>query len=103
MITQDWGAFTETVVHGVTGYRVRTFSQLCWAIQHMDDLDRFACHRWARANYSLERVAGMYEEYFSMLFDLWTKEGWYAQHRPASLEWLKLDHDVLSSTANATK
>ena len=67
VITTDWGAFAETVVHGVTGYRCRTMEQFIWAASTIGSLDPKACREWAIRNYSMDRVAMKYEEYFKMI------------------------------------
>jgi glycosyltransferase involved in cell wall biosynthesis len=38
-VTTDWGAFPETVVHGVTGFRCRTLDHFRYAVEHAGDLD----------------------------------------------------------------
>ena len=70
VISSDWGVFPETVIHGVTGYRCRTFEQFVWAAKNVDKLDGRVCAQWARANYSLERVALMYEEFFQQVLNV---------------------------------
>jgi glycosyltransferase involved in cell wall biosynthesis len=40
VITTDWGAFTETVIDGVTGYRCRTFGEFVQASIDAPKLDR---------------------------------------------------------------
>jgi len=87
VIASDWGAFPETIQHGRTGYRCRTFAQFCWAARHVDSLDRRHIHRRAVRRYSVERVRGMYAEYFGMLYRLWD-EGWYASGSRPDLDWL---------------
>lgn len=91
-ITTDWGAFTETVLHGVTGYRCNTLEQFVYATKSIDNINTGACRQWAIQNYSLGAVARMYEEYFEQLYDLWDN-GWY-QERPNrnQLEWLRKWH-----------
>jgi len=90
VVTTDWGAFSETVRHGVTGWRCRTFEQFCWAVQHAGELSPTACHRWAVENYSLERVGKMYDEYFHMLADVAFSGGWYERHDDRTqLDWLR--------------
>jgi glycosyltransferase involved in cell wall biosynthesis len=88
VITTDCAAFSETVRHGVTGYRCHTLEQFVWAAQHVDDLDPKTIRKIAKGNYSMERVKLMYEEYFTMLSGLWG-EGWPTpNHCRSELNWL---------------
>ncbi|HEY8465034.1 MAG TPA: glycosyltransferase [Bacillota bacterium] len=88
VITSDWGAFPETVLHGVTGFRCRVFEEFCWAIKNIDQIRTKDCREWAVNNYSLERVGRMYETYFQRVYQL-HEQGWY-QPNPdrQDLEWL---------------
>lgn len=89
VITTDWGVFSETVLHGTTGYRCRTMEQFTWAARNVDKLDRKATAQWARANYSLERVALMYEEYFQSILNLKNPAGLYTLNpNRQQLNWL---------------
>jgi glycosyltransferase involved in cell wall biosynthesis len=89
MITTDWGAFSETVVHGVTGYRCRVFEEFCWAVNNIHQIKPEACREWAVQNYSIERVGKMYEEYFQRIIHLHDK-GWYQPNEDRrELDWLK--------------
>lgn len=89
VITSDWGAFPETIQHGKTGYRCRTFEQFCWSVSNADKLSPADCHNWAVANYSMGRVAQMYNEYFHMLADVSSGGGWYERHDDrTSMDWL---------------
>ena len=76
VIATDWGVFPETVIHGVTGYRCHTMEEFEWAARNVGKLSRQACRDWAVQNYSLDRVALMYEEYFQRLLNL-NAGGWY--------------------------
>ena len=76
VIATDWGVFPETVIHGLTGWRCRTMEEFEWAARNIDKLSRPACRQWALQNYSLDRVAPMYEEYFQRLLNL-RGAGWY--------------------------
>lgn len=75
-ITTDWGAFPETVVDGVTGYRCRTFGEFVEAAIAAPALDREIVRQRALEKFSLESVAVQYERYFARLSTLWD-EGWY--------------------------
>jgi len=78
VITTDFGAFTETVLEGITGFRCRTFNEFVSAAKKVGDLDPEDCREWAVKNYSLDRVRWLYQAYFEQLYDLWDI-GFYAE------------------------
>ena len=89
VITTDWGAFPETVLQGVTGYRCRCFEEFCCAVNNIHNIKYENCREWAVNNYSCERAANMYEEYFSRIERLF-KGGWYSENNERTeLDWLK--------------
>jgi glycosyltransferase involved in cell wall biosynthesis len=77
-ITTDWGSFTENNLHGITGFRCRTMGDYVDAIKNIDWINPYDCHRWGK-NFTLERVAPMYEKYFSDVMDVYTGDGWYSK------------------------
>lgn len=76
VITTDWGAFTETVVHGVTGFRCRTFGEFKRAAVDVQYLDPHVIRERVVNKYSLWTISRKYEEYFTRLLHLWD-DGWY--------------------------
>lgn len=92
VVTTDWGVFNETVLHGQTGYRCRTFDHFVWAVKNAGTIDPLACREWTEKNFSLDRVGGMYEEYFDMVLRLReeTHPGGWGQlnDRRLQLDWL---------------
>ena len=75
-ITTDWGAFTETNINGVTGYRCRTFQDFCEAMENVKGLNNFDIRKRAESLYSFEAAAIKYDKYFNRLLTLWD-DGWY--------------------------
>lgn len=87
VITTDHAAFSETVRHGVTGYRCHTLEQFVWAANAVERLDTQAIRQRAFSNYSIHRVRWMYSEYFQMLAGLWG-EGWPMPRERSEMQWL---------------
>ncbi|WP_438979908.1 glycosyltransferase [Polynucleobacter sp.] len=76
VITTDWGAFTETVEHGVTGFRCHTFREFCEATEKVKELDPGLINTHA-LQYTTDNVKYKYEQYFERLLTLWN-DGWYS-------------------------
>ena len=76
-ITTDWGAFTETVQHGMSGFRCRTLAEFVDAGRRAADLDRAAIREYALSRYSTAVVGPQYDAYLKRLATL-KGEGWYA-------------------------
>lgn len=63
-ITSDWGAFTENVVQGVTGFRCREFKDFVNAIHHIDQIKSQDCRDWAMKHCEDSVVHNRYDQYF---------------------------------------
>jgi glycosyltransferase involved in cell wall biosynthesis len=77
VITTDWGAFTETVKQGITGFRCRNLAEFMAAARAAPELDPAAIRDYAVSNYSLDAIGPRYQAYFERLQTLWG-QGWYA-------------------------
>jgi glycosyltransferase involved in cell wall biosynthesis len=79
-LTTDWGCFAENNLHGITGYRCRTMGDWEDAVENIQQgaINSKDCLKWAM-NFSLKKVALMYEKYFEDVLDVYTAEGWYAK------------------------
>lgn len=76
VITSDWGAFTETVINGLDGYRCSTLADYLDATERVHELDREAIATRARARYSCETIGGAYDRWLRKLA-LLDGAGWY--------------------------
>jgi len=93
VISVDWGAFTETVLHGITGYRCKTFEQFVWAARNIDRIKPESCRKWAM-NFSLDKVGLMYEEYFKQVLSYKNKGFYEPNDARLNLDYLKRDLPV---------
>lgn len=80
LIAVDYGAFTETVIDGVTGFRCHTLQDWIDAIDCIKDIDRSVVANIARLRYSLETCGKKYDKIFKDINNLWGK-GWHQLRR----------------------
>lgn len=78
VIATDYGAFTETVVNGVSGYRCRMLSDFITAVDQSADLNRRKVRSHAMDRYTLDVGASLYGNYLQRLTTLYGK-GWYSE------------------------
>jgi glycosyltransferase involved in cell wall biosynthesis len=70
VLTTDWGAFTETVQNGVSGYRCSTINEFVQAVTDCRQLDRWAIVERAMRLYSFEAVGPQYTKFFVRLQEI---------------------------------
>jgi len=76
VITSPFGAFSETVAHGVSGYRCSTLAEYHHAADAVDDLDPKTIRDWAVERYTLDVCARQYDRWLGQLATLYDR-GWY--------------------------
>jgi glycosyltransferase involved in cell wall biosynthesis len=90
VITTDWGAFTETVKDGKTGFRCRTLDQFVFAAKNVGNLDPKKIRKRAVKKYSLDKVKYMFQEWFEMIHLQRKPNGWYeVQPDRKKMDWLQ--------------
>jgi glycosyltransferase involved in cell wall biosynthesis len=76
VISSPFGAFSETVADGISGFRCHTLGQFIRAADALDDLDRKTVQEWAADRFTLEAVAPQYDRWLHRLATLYG-DGWY--------------------------
>lgn len=104
VISTDWGAFTETVVNGYTGYRCRTFGEFVDAARRCDqnELEPTYIRHHAISNYSLPVIGEQFERHFKRLYRLST-DGWASTATWDDEPWLGVEQQRLYGHEVATK
>ena len=88
VISTDWACFGELNLHGVTGYRCRTFEHITWAANNIARINPKNCQEWA-SNFLFDKIAPMFEEYFASILNIYGKKGWYEPNPGRTeLDWL---------------
>lgn len=77
VITTDFGAFTETVIQGITGFRCSTMADFYKAAEAVDGLDPLEISRKS-SYYLTENIKYKYQDYFKRLQNL-DHGGWYSK------------------------
>jgi glycosyltransferase involved in cell wall biosynthesis len=76
VITSPFGAFSETVAQGVSGYRCSTLAEFHQAADAVDDLDPKQIRDWAADRYTIDVCARQYDRWLNRLATLYNR-GWY--------------------------
>lgn len=76
VITSPFGAFTETVAHGLSGYRCHTLADFLEAADVVDELDPKGVRDWALERFTAEAVALTWDRWLGRLGSL-NGQGWY--------------------------
>jgi glycosyltransferase involved in cell wall biosynthesis len=77
VISTPWGGFTETIEHGVSGFRCSMFADFVKACKDARALDRTAIRNRAARLYSTEAIYPQYLRYFERISQL-RGDGFYA-------------------------
>ena len=85
LISCDFGAFAETVQHGITGFRCHTLADYLEAIRKINMLDREYIAQSTREKRSLESVGSQMDRIFKQI-KLLDKDGWYSE-QPTDAVW----------------
>ena len=67
VISTDWGGLSEYNKHGLTGFRCRSLNEFYHALGSIDDISPQYCRDYAKANFSIDLVCEMYENYFAFV------------------------------------
>lgn len=83
LLASNYGAFTETVIDGISGFRCNTLHDWLVSLEKVPFLDRGLLAKIARSTYSLERCGEMYDKVFRDICNL-RYDGWYANCPPTN-------------------
>ncbi len=99
VICTDWGAFPETVAHGLSGFRCRTAAEFKAGVAACAQLDRAAIRKRAVSLYSLAAVARTYADYFAFVWKSYGQGGYYAPEAIRYGNFSHLHNRSLTSTS----
>jgi len=102
LIAVDYGAFTETILDGVTGFRCHTLQDWVDAIDNAGDLSRRMVANIARSRYSLEACGKKYDKIFQDINNL-HKKGWYQLRESTEINYTYLHNEELPFAKRLTR
>ena len=102
LIAVDYGAFTETIIDGVIGFRCHTLEDWITAIDNIDKIDRSVVANTARERYSLEACGKKYDKIFKDIDNL-RRKGWYQLPETDQIDYTYLHNEELPFARRLTK
>lgn len=94
VVSVNYGAMTETILDGVTGFRCHTLQDWIDAIDNAGDLSRRMVANVARSRYSLEACGKRYDKIFKDINNL-NKKGWYQLRESTEINYTYLHNEEL--------
>ncbi len=76
LLASHFGAFSETIEHGKTGFLCRTIGDWLYAIRQAEHLDRHYIATRARRLYDMPSVAPLYDTAFRVIHQVYKDQGW---------------------------
>ena len=67
VIASNKGAFSHTVLDGVTGFRGESLNEYVTCVKQLDKIKKGACRKWALDNFSILSQGEKYDEYFESI------------------------------------
>lgn len=80
VVTCNWGALSETVLHGRTGYQCSYFDDLLDAVEKSKNINPLDCVNWINSNFTTNVASLRYDEYLQRLLlkeNMVDKNFWY--------------------------
>ncbi len=79
VIATDWGGFSETVIHGKTGFLISHYSDLGNALDNIDRISPHDCRKWIEANFTTGIAFEYYDRFFKRIMAIESSQGnsWY--------------------------
>lgn len=78
VITHNWGVYSETVEHGISGFHFQIVREAVRAVELCGNMDHQAIQKYARDRFSLAVIGPQFDRWFENLQTLRGK-GWYAE------------------------
>lgn len=66
VIATNWGSFTHSVLHNITGYLIQDGAEAEWAAKNIDKIKSYNCRKW-QMNYTIERTIPKFIRYFERI------------------------------------
>lgn len=84
LLSSNYGAFIETVIDGISGFRCNTLHDWLSSLERVIHLGRGKIAAISRERYSLETCGRMYDKVFKDIYNL-QHDGWYSEHSPSCI------------------
>ena len=79
ILTTDFGAFSETVLDGKTGFRCRVFQDFVDGVARLDEINPLECRKSAIERFGYKTLLPKYLKFFDQVLTMRLDErGWYA-------------------------